>query len=64
MIKKQGPSNVSPEKSMSAQTRLCSDLRQTIAEITHGSNVFARGNTRKQPDGSKQLPFENISGNR
>lgn len=61
---KQDPSNVSAENSISTQTKLCSDLCQTIAEITHGCNTFAGGNTRKQTDVSKQLSFENILGKR
>lgn len=35
---------------------------QTIAEITNACNFTASNNTRKQFDGSKQLPFENTFG--
>lgn len=38
------------------------DNCQAIAEITNACNFTASNNTRKQFDGSKQLPFENISG--
>lgn len=42
----------------------CAHSCQTIAEITNGCNFTASNSTRKQFDGSKQLPFENISGKR